>query len=146
LTVQRVGRVIERIYGASSLNIAIQDGVDAGQSVQHVHTHVIPRWRKDLDNQGGTDAIYGLLDGEEGNLDRIQRGGVTSSTQAVNTTQSIGTKMEAGNNNTGGMRSRRSDFPSVDNESRTPRSEEDMAQEAHRLAAEMEKEDQTVDS
>jgi len=30
-------------YGASSANIGIQDGVDAGQSVPHVHVHIIPR-------------------------------------------------------------------------------------------------------
>ncbi|KAK1139636.1 Dinucleoside triphosphate hydrolase [Aspergillus melleus] len=66
LTVRRVGRMIERVYGASSLNIAVQDGVDAGQSVPHVHTHVIPRKRADLDHKGGTDAVYDMLDGEEG--------------------------------------------------------------------------------
>ncbi|PLB47911.1 HIT-like protein, partial [Aspergillus steynii IBT 23096] len=67
-TVRRVGRMIERVYGGSSLNIAVQDGVDAGQSVPHVHAHVIPRKRADLDHLGGTDAVYGLLDGEEGDV------------------------------------------------------------------------------
>ncbi|KAL5332802.1 HIT-like domain-containing protein [Aspergillus crustosus] len=43
LTVRRVGRMIERVYGATSLNIAIQDGPEAGQSVPHVHAHIIPR-------------------------------------------------------------------------------------------------------
>ncbi|OKL57164.1 Bis(5'-nucleosyl)-tetraphosphatase [Talaromyces atroroseus] len=113
LTVRKVGRMIERVYDASSLNIAIQDGVDAGQSVPHVHTHIIPRRKADLDHMGGTDAIYGLLDGEEGDIGRIQR--------EVN-------------------KKRRTDFPAVDNESRTPRSEEDMAREAEMLAREMEKE------
>lgn len=36
LAVKRVSRTMERIYNASSLNIAVQDGVDAGQSVPHV--------------------------------------------------------------------------------------------------------------
>ncbi|KAJ5437513.1 Histidine triad (HIT) protein [Penicillium cf. griseofulvum] len=42
LTVRRVGRMVERVYGATSLNIAVQDGAHAGQSVPHVHAHIIP--------------------------------------------------------------------------------------------------------
>ncbi|KAL1969814.1 hypothetical protein VTN77DRAFT_7323 [Rasamsonia byssochlamydoides] len=116
LTVRKVGRMVERVYNASSLNIAIQDGVDAGQSVPHVHTHIIPRQKADLDDRGGTDAVYGLLDGEEGDIGRIQR-------EKEKETQT-----------------RRSNFPVVDNESRKPRDEEDMAREAEMLAKEMDKE------
>ncbi|MCJ1467801.1 hypothetical protein MMC07_006426 [Pseudocyphellaria aurata] len=65
LTVQHVGRMVERVYHASSLNIAIQDGADAGQSVPHVHAHIIPRQKADLD---GSDAIYGMLEGEDGDV------------------------------------------------------------------------------
>jgi bis(5'-adenosyl)-triphosphatase len=60
--------MVERVYGATSLNIAVQDGVEAGQSVPHVHAHIIPRKKADLDAKGGTDAVYDLLDGEEGDL------------------------------------------------------------------------------
>lgn len=60
--------MIERVYKATSLNIAIQDGPDAGQSIRHLHVHVIPRSRSDLDYRGGTDAIYDMMDGEEGNV------------------------------------------------------------------------------
>ncbi|KAL2788676.1 HIT-like domain-containing protein [Aspergillus keveii] len=67
LTVRRVGRMIERVYGATSLNIAIQDGTEAGQSVPHVHAHIIPRRRRDLST---VDAVYDKLDGEEGDLRR----------------------------------------------------------------------------
>jgi len=35
--------VVERIFGASSSTLVIQDGKDAGQSVDHVHLHVMPR-------------------------------------------------------------------------------------------------------
>ncbi|KAI5287275.1 hypothetical protein KEM52_001675, partial [Ascosphaera acerosa] len=70
LAVRHVSRMIERVYRASSLNIAIQDGVDAGQSVPHVHAHVIPRQRGDLDDRGGSDAIYGMMNGAEGNIGR----------------------------------------------------------------------------
>ena len=64
LTVQRVGRTVERVYKASALNIAMQDGINAGQSVPHVHTHIIPRKRQDLPE----NAIYDMLEGDDGNL------------------------------------------------------------------------------
>jgi bis(5'-adenosyl)-triphosphatase len=65
LTVQHVSRTIERVYDATALNIAIQDGRDAGQSVPHVHAHIIPRKRDDLPE---TDAIYEMMEGEGGDL------------------------------------------------------------------------------
>ena len=40
---QRVGAAIQPHYGASSLTLAIQDGPEAGQTVSHVHVHVLPR-------------------------------------------------------------------------------------------------------
>lgn len=52
------------------MNIAIQDGPEAGQSVPHLHTHVIPRYA-DPNNIG--DLVYRQLekqnldDGMEGN-------------------------------------------------------------------------------
>ena len=50
LTIRRVSRMLERVYGASALNIAMQDGPDAGQSVPHVHMHLIPRKAMDMDD------------------------------------------------------------------------------------------------
>ncbi|KAI9714106.1 MAG: hypothetical protein M1828_001228 [Chrysothrix sp. TS-e1954] len=73
-TTQSVGRTIERVFGASALNIAIQDGAAAGQSVPHVHAHVIPRKHADMDDKGGSDAIYQMLEGPEGDLGRHQAG------------------------------------------------------------------------
>ncbi|KAK2759544.1 hypothetical protein FQN54_003023 [Arachnomyces sp. PD_36] len=110
LTVNRVGKMVERVFNASSLNIAIQDGIDAGQSVPHVHTHIIPRKRADLDHRGGSDAIYGMLDGEEGDI-----------------AKHLWERMD-----------RRGKFPSVDNDLREPRTEHEMVEEAEWLAKEME--------
>lgn len=47
-----------------SFNVALQDGKDAGQSVAHVHCHIIPRPRGNTEGDG----IYDLLQGEEGNV------------------------------------------------------------------------------
>ncbi|KAJ5240279.1 hypothetical protein N7468_004898 [Penicillium chermesinum] len=123
LTVRRVSRMIERVYGASSLNIAIQDGVHAGQSVPHVHAHIIPRKAADLDHRGGTDAVYDLLDGEEGDVGKAFRDAQSATPDTPAQDQRTTSR-----------------FPAVDNEQRKPRSLEEMCAEAHMLANEMEKE------
>jgi bis(5'-adenosyl)-triphosphatase len=117
MTVQRVARMIERVYNASALNVAVQDGVDAGQSVPHVHVHIIPRRTDDLKDHGGSDKIYNMMDGEEGNLGKdfleMQR-----------------------------LRSQRQnhrDFAGGPDTDRQPRSEEEMSREAKQLSEEMEK-------
>ncbi|KAL4935457.1 hypothetical protein BDV06DRAFT_234302 [Aspergillus oleicola] len=113
LTVRRVGRMIERVYGATSLNIAIQDGTEAGQSVPHVHAHIIPRRKKDL---GSTDEVYDKLDGEEGDLSR-------------------GLKAQAE-----GREGRNRERLRVDDEERVARGPAEMEEEAVMLAREMAKE------
>ena len=40
---RRVHSLITEEYGATGANIAVQDGVHAGQSVPHAHVHVLPR-------------------------------------------------------------------------------------------------------
>lgn len=56
LLVQRVERTLEQVYETESTTITIQDGVDAGQSVFHVHAHLLPR--KSTDFGGNIDKIY----------------------------------------------------------------------------------------
>lgn len=109
LTIQRVGRMVERVFKASALNIAMQDGVDAGQSVPHVHMHIIPRKAQDLEDRGGGDAIYGMLEGEEGDVGKHLRE----------------------------RDGERPSFPKVDEAARKPRSEEEMEKEADALRREM---------
>ncbi|KAF2864539.1 HIT-like protein [Piedraia hortae CBS 480.64] len=69
-TVRRVQQTLARLYRADGFNVAVQDGEAAGQSVPHVHCHVIPRQK---DDAGGDDKVHRWLEGEEGNIGRIQR-------------------------------------------------------------------------
>jgi len=55
LSVHRIGPVIEKAYGGTALTLAVQDGADAGQSVEHVHVHILPRRMGDFANN---DDIY----------------------------------------------------------------------------------------
>lgn len=57
-TIQLIQQFIRWYYKADSINIAIQDGPEAGQSVPHLHTHIIPRFQ--LHNMG--DKIYEFID------------------------------------------------------------------------------------
>ena len=57
-TVQLIQQFIRWYYKADAINVAIQDGVEAGQSVPHLHTHIIPRYQ--LHNMG--DKIYEFID------------------------------------------------------------------------------------
>lgn len=70
LTVKRVSRMLERVYHADALNVAVQDGAEAGQSVNHVHVHIIPRKKGDV-GEGKGDEIYERMDGQEGNIGRV---------------------------------------------------------------------------
>jgi bis(5'-adenosyl)-triphosphatase len=82
-TVQRVQRMLAKRYFPStdpyspdplspssslnngSFNVAVQDGPDSGQTVPHVHCHIIPRTKE---SGGEGDGIYDRLQGEEGNV------------------------------------------------------------------------------
>ncbi|XP_036387487.1 bis(5'-adenosyl)-triphosphatase [Megalops cyprinoides] len=57
-TTQRVANIVERHFQASSLTIAIQDGPEAGQTVKHVHVHVLPRRAGDFERN---DSVYDEL-------------------------------------------------------------------------------------
>ncbi|KPI43880.1 Bis(5'-nucleosyl)-tetraphosphatase [asymmetrical] [Cyphellophora attinorum] len=117
VTVKHVSRTVERVFHATSLNVAIQDGADAGQSVPHVHVHIIPRKSHDLDAQGGSDSIYGMMDGESGDIGK-----------AFLALQKY-------------REHRKNDREFTPDADRTPRSEQEMQEEADWLRREMEKDD-----
>ncbi|GFR97283.1 nitrilase and fragile histidine triad fusion protein NitFhit [Elysia marginata] len=62
LTVQRVSKVVNQHFGASSNTIAVQDGPDAGQTVKHVHVHILPRKPGDF---GQNDDVYDALENHD---------------------------------------------------------------------------------
>lgn len=129
LTVRRVSRTLERVYRASSLNVAVQDGVDAGQSVPHVHVHVIPRQGGDLNEKGGGDAIYEMMDGEEGDL-----GGKFWEAWRSRRER----RLEEMSKSEGEGEKRREFASGPDAEERRARTEEEMNKEAEMLRSEME--------
>ncbi|XP_036958421.1 bis(5'-adenosyl)-triphosphatase [Acanthopagrus latus] len=55
---QRVANLVEKHFNATSLTIAIQDGPEAGQTVKHVHVHVLPRKAGDFERN---DSVYDEL-------------------------------------------------------------------------------------
>ncbi|XP_048425988.1 bifunctional bis(5'-adenosyl)-triphosphatase/adenylylsulfatase FHIT [Pyrus x bretschneideri] len=67
ITAQKVGNQLESYHKASSLTLAIQDGPQAGQSVPHVHIHILPRKVGDFEKN---DEIYDALDEKEKELKR----------------------------------------------------------------------------
>ncbi|EDW17507.2 nitrilase and fragile histidine triad fusion protein NitFhit [Drosophila mojavensis] len=64
-TVCMVQRMLETIYGTTSATVTVQDGANAGQTVPHVHFHVMPRRNGDF---GHNDQIYVKLDERVENL------------------------------------------------------------------------------
>ncbi|KAL7201282.1 hypothetical protein ACSBR1_033063 [Camellia fascicularis] len=65
LTVQKVGSRLENYHKASSLTLTIQDGPQAGQTVPHVHIHILPRKSGDFEK---SDDVYDAIDEKEKEL------------------------------------------------------------------------------
>ncbi|KAK4056277.1 Dinucleoside triphosphate hydrolase [Microbotryomycetes sp. JL221] len=111
----QIAAVLEKEYKAHALNLAIQDGVAAGQSVPHVHVHLIPRITGDFEP---TDELYNALEDVDLAQDYL------SSLAAASRHRPTRAERKA----------RERDVFGVDNEDRQPRSKKDMKQEAMRLS------------
>ncbi|KJZ79762.1 hypothetical protein HIM_00476 [Hirsutella minnesotensis 3608] len=69
--VQLAQRMLARVYldaSGGSFTVAVQDGPEAGQTVPHVHVHVIPRVRDDMGPGASTDDVYVRMASEQGNV------------------------------------------------------------------------------
>lgn len=67
-TARQVGEAILLAHPhADSLTVTVQDGPSAGQTVPHVHVHIMPRWPSDRFNtsRAGNDAVYTALNESE---------------------------------------------------------------------------------
>ncbi|KAJ3182304.1 hypothetical protein HDU87_008466 [Geranomyces variabilis] len=108
LSAHTIAKKVETQYKAESLTITIQDGVQAGQTVPHVHVHLIPRRTGDwADNND----IYPEIDEKERELAQTLK-------QQSQTTTTTPIKKKF-----------------VDDENRQQRTPEDMASEAKVLRA-----------
>lgn len=56
---QKVAVAVKKIHAANAMTLTIQDGPDAGQTVFHVHVHVMPRKPNDF---ARNDDIYEKLE------------------------------------------------------------------------------------
>ncbi len=53
----RITRAIKKVTGASAINILQNNGSDAGQVVEHVHFHIIPRFKDRGENVEGNPSF-----------------------------------------------------------------------------------------
>jgi len=58
-SVRTVQNALEKCYSAGGFNVAVQDGKQAGQSVPHVHVHILPRQEGDFERN---DDVYDKLE------------------------------------------------------------------------------------
>ena len=58
---------LEAHFGATAMTFAVQDGAAAGQTVPHVHVHVLPRKAGDFERN---DEVYDAIDDSERRLSK----------------------------------------------------------------------------
>ncbi len=45
-------KMLRKVFHLQAFNWTIQEGIEAGQTIEHLHMHIIPRKEKDLPNPG----------------------------------------------------------------------------------------------
>jgi diadenosine tetraphosphate (Ap4A) HIT family hydrolase len=65
---QRVGIAVTRAFDAKGLQFAVQDGAASGQTVPHLHIHVLPRQPGDFKRN---DDVYDAVEKSEQQLTRL---------------------------------------------------------------------------
>ncbi|CAK7269219.1 Dinucleoside triphosphate hydrolase [Sporothrix epigloea] len=111
----------EAVLSRGSFNLAIQDGPEAGQTVPHVHVHVLPRIRgataKDASSEG--DALYEKMADEPGNVGGAQWDAAASVGENGTQDPRFGSRPRPGGQ-----------FPRIEDAARAARSMEEMEAEA----------------
>ncbi|MBN2347366.1 MAG: HIT domain-containing protein, partial [Bacteroidales bacterium] len=49
---QKTIRVLQRVFFAEGFNWTLQEGISAGQTIEHLHMHIMPRKTGDFNNPG----------------------------------------------------------------------------------------------
>ena len=62
-------RMIEKGYKPDGYNVGINDGEVAGQSIMHLHIHLIPRYKGDVENPRG--GVRGVIPNKQNYGDNI---------------------------------------------------------------------------
>jgi len=56
----KVKKILDKKYHPDAYNIGMNCGTDAGQSIMHLHIHIIPRYKGDVKNpRGGVRNLFG---------------------------------------------------------------------------------------
>jgi len=68
---RKITAVLKTVFNCDGFDWTIQDGIAAGQTIPHLHLHIIPR--KALDMPAGTEWYSKIPDNEEKILDSAHR-------------------------------------------------------------------------
>ena len=80
LFARHITRLLRRAFAADDFDWSIQDGISAGQTVPHLHLHIIPRHAGDLPNPG--DWYPALMASESAQIDDRTRPRLTPAEHA----------------------------------------------------------------
>ena len=70
ISARKIGSTLEKHFNRTALTFGLQDGVDSGQSVEHVHLHVLPRIKGDFERK---EDIYRELRDDRKAMERGER-------------------------------------------------------------------------
>ena len=56
-------QILDEKYSPDGYNIGINDGESAGQTIMHLHIHLIPRYKGDMDDPRG--GVRGVIPGKQ---------------------------------------------------------------------------------
>lgn len=68
---QKCVKLLQKVFNTTGFNWTIQEGEEAGQTIRHLHLHLIPRKREDLPHPG--DWYPKLLESESHIIDSDER-------------------------------------------------------------------------